>query len=429
MLVFNEGLPRSGKSYDVVKNHICPAIQAGRKVFARVNGLDHDRIADYLGMNVELVRDLLVLVTTAQVKTLFLAKRDLSSQDQEWTISDELKNALFVVDECHEFYVASRESINPAIEQFFALCGQNGMDGVLLSQWYRRLHSSVRARIERKNVFQKLTAVGFEKKYNVTRYHTLSPDRFEKIATETYSYDPKVYPLYKGYADGAGNTAVYKAGGKTVWHKIGAYAVFVVPVVLGAVYLFMHFFGSNSGLAKAQDVQPVHALAVTAGAPAPSNPVSNPMQPHHGKMDGGQAYVFDLADKSRPRLAGVVTMDGEPARGVIEFRQDGGLVLDRLDFAQLRELGVTVEVHGYGVKLMAGKDVRYVTSWPLDVLPAAAPAGGPVQSSAVLGQGNSGQADAAGVAWPSGVGKQEYKPPGTPGTWDATPLPGAKSRG
>ncbi|RWA38908.1 hypothetical protein C5H14_11335 [Xylella fastidiosa] len=39
MLVFNEGVPRSGKSYDAVKHHILPALREGRRVYARLNGL------------------------------------------------------------------------------------------------------------------------------------------------------------------------------------------------------------------------------------------------------------------------------------------------------------------------------------------------------------------------------------------------------
>lgn len=90
-------------------------------------------------------------VETADVRRVFVAVRD---QSGAWRIRDELKDSLFVIDEAHEFYVASRNAIDPAVEQFFALCGQNGMDGVLMSQWYKRLHSSVRARVERKNVFR-----------------------------------------------------------------------------------------------------------------------------------------------------------------------------------------------------------------------------------------------------------------------------------
>lgn len=370
MLVFNEGVPRSGKSYDAVKAHLLPALKSGRVVYARINGLDHEAIADYLDLNVDVVRDLLRLVSTSEVHKTFVAARDASG---DWAISANLQNALFIIDECHEFYVASREPINPAIEQFFALCGQNGMDGVLMSQWYRRLHSSVRARIERKNVFQKLTAVGMAGKYTVKRYHTTTPDRFELVGTDTASYDPKIYPLYKGYADGANNTAVYRSGGKTVWSKIGKYAIFVVPAVIAAFFVFHGFFHGTGGLAKKA---PPHLVP---SSPSAIPPVASlvqsrdlPLSPTMHKtydtkgMPLGVAYVFSLMSQARPRLAGWIdTSDGHDV-GLVEWLTDQGVVLDRLTVDQLRSLGVLVVRHPYGIDIRWRDRAVIVTSWPLD---------------------------------------------------------------
>jgi zona occludens toxin len=429
MLVFNEGLPRSGKSYDAVKSHILPALKAGRKVYARINGLDHQKIAVVLEMDVQTVRDLLVLVNTADVNKIFIAERTTGGENEgEWGIADDLKNALFVIDECHEFYVASRESINPGIEQFFALCGQNGMDGLLLSQWYRRLHSSVRARIERKNVFQKLTAVGMDESYNVTRYHTISPDRFEKIGTETLKYDAEIFALYKGYAVGASNTAVYKAGGKTVWAKIRVYALVVVPVVVIGLYMLHHFFGADSGLAKSSAHHVSGSGQYTTGAPTlagGSTPAAShleaPKHPH-GKLTEGQGYIWDLSDQARPRLLAVATTEGGRVAGLIEWRPDQGAPLERLTFDQLKDLGVSVEKHAYGVRLVAGKDSIIVTAWPLDNPPPAAPAPDDKTQSPQLAQAGQGSHDGQGVPWPSGTGKQDYTPPGTPGSWHSDPF-------
>lgn len=423
MLVFNEGLPRSGKSYDAVLSHILPAIKAGRRVFARLNGLDHDKISAHLEMSVETVRNLLVLVGTADVKKLFLAIRPgVSDGGEEWAIPEQLKNALFVIDECHEFYVADRAPINPAIENFFALCGQNGMDGLLLSQWYKRLHSSLRARIERKNVFQKLTAVGLQKKYTVRRYHAMGPDRFELVGTDTEAYQPAIFPLYKGYADGADNTAVYTAGGKTVWAKIGKYAVFVIPLVGLGLWSFTRFFSGHSGLAAAPHTLasppsasfgiPAHPLA--AAAPA-AGQGGGDMIKHVDTtgMPSTVAYVFDLCDQARARLAGVVD-DGAKSLGVIEWVQTGGKVLDRLTFAQVRDLGVTIDVHPYGVRLSYGKKDAVVTSWPLDV-PASGSSSSPSTPSASSPVASSGRAAdlsaGDGRQWPQGKIAQSYTPP------------------
>jgi len=389
MLVFNEGVPRSGKSYDAIKDHVLPALKRGRKVFARINGLDdpdrRSKIAAYLGMSAERLDELLIFVPTAQVKRLFIATKDHNLEDGEWKIDDKLKDALFVIDEVHEFYVASREPIHPAIEQFFALCGQNGMDGVLMSQWYRRLHSAVRARLERKNVFQKLTAVGLQKRYTATRYHAVAPDRYEKVGTDTLSYDPEIFPLYKGYADGAGNTEVYTAGGRTVWRKIGVLAVVVVPAVCAALWVFLHFFGGDSGLAKEATgktrLGPAPAtVGVQPGQPspppsaekaAPVKPAASPNSLHPSYDTKGMppevGYLFDMSAQARPRLAALAHVEGGKDWAVIEWREDQGHVLERLSLDQVRELGVVAEVHGYGVKLRYGPQVIVVTAWPVDM--------------------------------------------------------------
>lgn len=431
MLVFNEGVPRSGKSYDAVLNHILPALKSGRVVYARVNGLNHEKIADYLGLNAAIVRDLLREVPTADVLKTFQAFKNASG---EWSVSDDLKNSLFIVDEAHEFYVASREAINPAIEQFFALCGQNGMDGVLMSQWYRRLHSSVRARIERKNVFQKLTAVGMSGKYLASRFHTTTPDRFEKVGSDTCSYDPAVFPLYKGYADGASNVAVYKAGGKTVWHKLRKYAFFMVPLLLLGVYILHSFFGGTSSMVRPKPqpgAVPAASLpmvssreTVARGKPLESASSLHPSIDTKG-MPAAVAYVFDLTAQARPRLVGWIDMEGGQGAGLVEWREDQGHVLDRMTIDQLRSMGVTVDRFPYGIKVGFKGHVFIATSWPVDMpgtdaqanlAAAPRPVDGAATASVPLSVSPAAAAPVASVApvaqgWPAPAPAHAYVPP------------------
>lgn len=423
MLVFNEGLPRSGKSYDAVKNHILPALKAGRRVYARINGLNYQAIASYLKIEETALRLLLIEVTSLQVKKLFVAQQDLSGADHGWTISSELKDCLFVVDEAHEFYVASRESINPGVEQFFALCGQNGMDGVLMSQWYRRLHSSVRARIERKNVFQKLTAVGLQGKYNLKLYHATEPDRFELVDTAVQTYDPQIFPLYQGYAEGSTNKDVYTAGGRSVWHRLRKLSLIVVPVVLVGFYLFYHFLHNGGGMVKtsAPEKPLAHVSSVPAVVSGDASGASSGV--HHGHYDEKDMptevqYVFDLCTQSRPRLAAVLQLEQGQTYGVIEWRADQGAVQDRMTFDQLRALGVTVEVHPYGVKLAWKGQGVVVTPWPLqEVVASSSEGGASVSGTSQDGRrGGSSQGPPVDGSLPSGVGPQAYVPP----SWEHT---------
>lgn len=438
MLVFNEGMPRAGKSYDAVKSHILPALAAGRHVYARLNGLDHAKIAAYLSLPVERVQELLTLVPTADVLETFKA---VNGPVAGWSIPAHLKDALFVVDEAHEFYVADRMPIRPELEQFFSLHGQNGMDGVLLSQYYRRLHSSVRCRVERKNVFQKLSAVSMDGSYLVQRYQATAPERFELVEGQTCKYDPAIFPLYSGYAPGAGNVAVYKAGGATVWRRLGKYALFVVPLVLLAGWFLSRFFTGSGGLvskhsertavisrapASLASAAPGNVMPVVAGGGNRAGAlVADIPESEFKAMPDEVAYVFRLCSQARARLAAFGTMGGHEF-GVVEWPQGQGAVLDRLSFDQLRAMGVGVKASSFGVRLWYRKTVVIVTAWPL---PDAPPSSSDASAVASVPAGAASSAGARGLAWsgPVSVVPQHYVPPGLTDThWGSGGGAGAK---
>jgi zona occludens toxin len=363
MLVFNEGVPGAGKSYDALKEHILPALRARRKVFARLNGLDHAAIAAHLQMPVDDVRALLVCVEEDSVLSLpKLAEND----------------ALIVIDEAHKYYVASREPMAVDQENFFAEHRHDGQDIVLMSQWYRRLHSAVRARVERKAIFQKLTAVGAKNSYRVTYYQSTQPDRFEQTGAETKKYDPAMFPLYHGVRPSTTNTEVYTAGGRTVWAQIIKHAIWMVPLTIVGVCLFVRFFSPDSPMLKDSKVHAQqHATAGSQLSAVP--PVAAPVQQVTKQVVSGRkavdtkgmpdevAYVFDTSSGAKPRVAALVNVDGGASWGVVEWQGDQGGVVERLTFAQLRDMGMTVEVHAYGIKLKYREHAMVVTAWPLPV--------------------------------------------------------------
>lgn len=371
MLTFNEGVPRSGKSYDAVKTHILPAVKAGRMVYARLNGLHHDRIAAYLNMAPEEVRRLLVHVDTAQVHDVFAAVRD---DEGQWVIPAHLKDALFVIDEVHEFYKAGRQSLEDRHEQFFALHGQNGMDGVILTQAYKRLHGVIRARIERKQSFQKMTALGMRGTCRVTRWVTIAPDKYEKLGASNFRYDKAIYPLYAGYAEGVTNTEVYEAGSRSAFRRLLLPSLVMVPLSIWAVTFLLSFFTGGTSTPLVKDghasigAPRTAAPASSTNSPAPSIPsVSAAVSQAKAvpDMPPGAAHVFDLAKLGRPRLAGVY-QSSRRTLAVIEWRDKSGNVHERLTSAQIEELGVQVFVSLAGARLVHGDTVQIVTSWPVE---------------------------------------------------------------
>lgn len=376
MLVFNEGVPRAGKSYDAVKSHILPALKKRRRVFARLNGLDHDRIADYLDMPREDVRELLQLVETKDVAARFVCVRDEASG--QWGIADEFKNALIVIDEVHEFYVNERKPLPPEVENFWALLGQNGGDAVILTQWLNRLHSAIKARIERKHSFQKLSALGADGKYRVTYYQTIAAGKFEKIGGATLSYDKAIFPLYHGYAPGADNVEVYKEGSTNVWKAmLLRAAIFGTVGLLGVWGLLNFFLGGGGGLTSgspAEQVQQPPQEAVqsfdlqgnligTEAAPTAAGGVPVPMPDPYADLTAEQRYVATLVDRGRIRLGGRVQFGGEE-QGVVEWVDSAGETVESLTVAALRDLGYEARFTAYGLRLSAGEHVVIATPWP-----------------------------------------------------------------
>ncbi|MBB4124866.1 zona occludens toxin [Xanthomonas translucens] len=378
MFVFNEGVPRSGKSYDCIKNHVLPGIKRGRHVWARINGLEtpecRKAIADYLQLPLEHVEKYLHHVETKDVVETFKARQDKESQ--RWLIDDHFKDALVIIDEIHEFYVESRQPLDPATENFFALLSQNGGDGVIMTQMFARLHAAVRGRIERKHSFQKLSAFGLDGQCRVTYSHAYAAGKFQKIGSKIFSYDKAIYPLYHGYAVGSTNTEVYKEGSKTVWSLVAVGLVVLLLVGAAGSYFFVGFFKSPEKIlgdkAPAQQHAPQTAAPALGvyqepargpGAPTGATPaVTAPPDPLKD-LSGEQRYVAELSKNGRIRLAMIATV-GDEARGWVEWVDTANMTTETLDLRQLRELGYEVTVHAYGVLLKAG-DVTYVaTAWP-----------------------------------------------------------------
>lgn len=363
MIIFNEGNPGSGKSYDALVTHIFAALKKGRKVYARLNGLRHGLIAEHLKLPLEDVERLLVTVTIEQMRDIYTMVE---------------KDSLVIVDECHDYWPQSFKPLPTEVERFFAEHRHHGLDILLLSQSFKRLHTALRVRVERKTVFQKLTAVGMKNKFLATFFHATGPDKFEKVGKATKAYDPAVFPLYDGVQPGTENTEVYEEGGMTVWRTVLPWFVLAGVLAVFGGFFYLRFFTAKPKEPAAQiapkapdvaEAKPVAATAVPAPLPAPPAP-AKPEKPKRPDMPPEAAYIWNLTDQAKPRLAGVMDREGGQFDGLVEWRADQQRVLDRLTVEQIRALGVMVDRRAYGLRLTWGLGKErltiVVTAWPLD---------------------------------------------------------------
>ncbi|KRC33936.1 MULTISPECIES: zonular occludens toxin domain-containing protein [unclassified Lysobacter] len=372
MLICNEGPPRAGKSYDAVKTHILPAIKGGRHVYARLNGLDHEKIAVYLQLPETRVRELLTLVGPDEVVPLFTAFGD---DPPKFNVKPD---SLIVIDEVHEFYVSGRQALAKEQEAFFAKHGHIGLDIVVMTQALGRLHSSIRQRIERKSVFTKLNALGREDRYAV-RFYSVGDTmgKFEKISSETHDYDAEVYPLYKGFQAEAKNTGAYTAGSKTVWQVIKMPAIGMAVLVVLAIGGIWSFFAGNGTIVGEEDpnapeyavpaktddepvTTPGHAPRRVSQSNGTAGVQDRPKVDEFAKYPAGVRMLLEMAKSARPRYAGTIGQ-----RHILEWRTPQGQALERLTSDQLRALGWNVTREPYGVLATFQDRSLIFTAWPL----------------------------------------------------------------
>lgn len=375
MIVGKEGQPRSGKSYETVKHDVLEALKAKRRVYARINGLSHERIAEYLGEPLEVIQAQLVVMDDDQVHAWLVCD---TQADGSLVFPHVDKGSLVIVDEVHEYWPTGRAPIPKPNADFFAKHGHIGLDVVLMTQDFKEVHRSVIRRMQRKNVYTKLDALGKDASYSIRFYTASVAGKFELTGSEKRDYDPAIWPLYHGIQPGVEGNEVYKTGSKTIWQTAKKPAIFMaLALLVGLFFLGRFFLGGGAAkptakkerapvaeLAAQQSASMPQVRAPAASAPAtPVTPVVAPA-PKEDVVPPGVRYVLDLASTGRTRYAGAF---GD--RDMIEFRGNGGgQVLDRFTTEQLWALGWSVIRTGYGALLTAKDQQIIATAWPVDTL-------------------------------------------------------------
>lgn len=371
MLTFLEGMPRAGKSYDCVRSHILPALKNGRTVYAHLNGLNHERIAKHLDKPLDEIQQNLQLISGQFIRENIKANID---EELNWSIPEEHTNALFVFDECHEFWPSRSEHITPATVEWFARHGHNGIDAILISQFYKALDTRIRYRVERKVTYSKLTAIGASNRVNITHWQATSPDKYEKAHRESHKLDSKIFPLYKGFTEDA-ETEVYQDGKNSIWRKLLPMSFAVVVLAGFGGYKYLSALGGGSSLLNKQSSQHVQQTKqenTTVKQTNYSQPKTTQQQinkePPPKLYPPAIQYIIDTSNKARPRLAGYFIKDGK-LTGIVEFVSDSDFVYDTLRFSDIEKLGFKIDLISERMVSFTHDDKTiFATQWPREKL-------------------------------------------------------------
>lgn len=367
MIIYYMGLPGSGKTHGVVKDYILEALKAGRKVYAYIEGLNHLKFAQILSMNLEDVQRLLIQLTREQAA--------------EWWKHVE-NDSLVIIDEAQNFWPSGKASLPPEPTKAFSEHRHNGLDIILMGQDSRDCHNLIKRRIDQRVIFSKLDSIGLPNHYSYIVQKALAPEKFEEVSSSgsrPIPYDKEVFGAYLSHVEGVGNKKTFKDDRAVVWKK--PYIKYGVPIALvmvisGLSSIYDFFVHPKIGMKPQANIVAPSAPSFNAVVPVreslPPASVKKPEEPKemlHSEtpIEAPQDRVQMLSKKYRLRVGGYWEGRGK-RNGYIEWRSDGGALVNRFTFDEMAGFGYTVMANQFGtVVTIVNGPVHYVaTMWPLD---------------------------------------------------------------
>jgi zona occludens toxin len=245
----------SGKTYEVVKYVILPALALGRSVVANIDGLNPGLIREYLeGQDHSVGPGVLVVVTRQDmVRPDFFPRR---LPDGSYLPSQFVPlGALVVIDEASLIFGESKP-LSEQAKQFFAehrhIVSESGVacDLVVISQTVGGVHRGLRSLVEFSVDCGKLNALGMSSKYTAVTYEGAKRSGKYVMGRVTRSYDKKIFPLYKSFSTGSG--VILQTDKRfTIWSSklFWLTVVFAPFVIVAGLYKLYHDFRPHKAAA------------------------------------------------------------------------------------------------------------------------------------------------------------------------------------
>lgn len=353
MIIFHEGLPGSGKSYEAALNQIIPALKKGRKVFAYIEGLNHQKFSEVSGIELDKVKSLLVQL----------------EKDQVFTVYEHVENdSLVILDELQDFWPSVRSKLDEKITEFVTQHRHRGIDIVCMGQDHRDCHLLWKRRIDTLLRFVKRDAIGRKNDYTWTS-HKQNAGKFEQLRSGKGSYDPANFGLYASHSDGVESidaheddrTNILKSAAFTTWLPLFGL------VLLYAIYYIWGFFHKTPEKLKTPVVVSSNHRVIRADDFQKQKPKEQTIKPPVVKKNENEyfGYVDRFFEKYRPRLGSYVVFKSGEFMAYIDF-YEGDRVQYRLNLQQLYDFGYKAELKSFGILFTKGSLIYPVISWPLD---------------------------------------------------------------
>ena len=339
MFIFHEGLPGCGKSYEAMVERIVPALSRvdkvgksiPRKIFARIDGLNFEKIAELTKLDISVVRENLITVSESDVFNLYsIAEND----------------SLVIIDELQNYWPQSRAKPDDNIVKWIAEHRHKGQDIVGMGQSFADVHTLFKRRCDRKIQFQKLSMLGKDNKYRWIAYQGSLNEKgevlFKKVKSGTKTYDKKYFGSYSSYESGTDNTDTYSDDRMNVF-KTPLFRL-VLPLTFFAacfaVYQLFSFFDSEKKVNVPSKKRQTSSSVVVKNKTVFSN-------------ENNLNYYRDLVSyydsKYEAKLVYLSNIKAKVLDAQIEWMDENARVQFRLDAYDFSKFGYDLIWNGVGV--------------------------------------------------------------------------------
>lgn len=337
--------------------HVIPALARGRRVYARMDGLNYEKIAELAGITLERCQELLIHVPEDDVLNVF-------------KLLAGVVDALVVIDEIQNYWPKGRASLPDDIMKGIAEHGHHGLDFVIMGQDFTDVHSAWIKRTERKLMFLKLTAIGQENRYHWTAYSAIKnkdgrPPKWAKSADGITKYDSTYFGTYKSHVDGVENKGAYSDSRFVIWNrpmmKYGMPAV-LIGFIAGVWWLVDVFqtpdaFLNTKEPEKKTVVQTAPAGAFSGAAPTaqssqPARPTQNAVPVPEKRVPKAvqDDYFYKSLQRANPTLTYVQRLNDRILDVLVEMRDSNDETIESWTMEDIISQGWSLKYRTFGIE-------------------------------------------------------------------------------
>lgn len=290
MIIFYEGVPGSGKSYDSVVK-IIANLKRKRKVYTNVEGLDDPKCK-------EMIKSLTNLDDYEIEQNLHILTPEQTFKFWEFATP----GSMVVIDEMQKYF-NSRDWQKDENRQCADWCSTHrheGYDAIFLTQRIEKVDTQVRTLTEWTYRYKKVNFLGglVNKSYVCFAYS--GDDTHTPMTKIVRRYDKKIFACYKSYVTKDTKELGIQKNANILKHPI----FFLIPIaIIATIYFAVNSGIANSGIAKTIKQSAFSSKESKKPVPVASKPVPGPgadraeTVPAKQSFNDQYALVGSMADK------------------------------------------------------------------------------------------------------------------------------------